>query len=103
MEDYIKQELDRILKSELKIYWWFMGRKKLDFDGTVDGWFEENKVFPLIKKDKYEISYDLGSMEVKMFHRDFETLVRMVISLHLSYLGGKSEFTLLGRTKTFNK
>lgn len=103
MEEYIKQEFDKILKSKLIIYHWYNNKKHLDFKGTIDEWCDKNKIIPMIVKEKYEIEFDIGSLHGKMKHGDFETLIRATISLDLSYIGAKSEYTLLGRTKTFNK
>jgi hypothetical protein len=110
MEPYNKREIERILKSNLLIHWWNMGSKTLQYNGNVKDYLKELNVKYTIKATKTEycevltikVKFSIGSLkDVSFTSGSFEDIVRMVVNVQLTYLGDKSRYTLLGRTRNF--
>ena len=112
-KSYHKQENERVLNSLLLIHWWNFRSKTLHFKGTAKEYLErENiKIKIIYYKDKdlnieqsnINISFNCGSMnKIKFSCKSMEDAIRMVINIRLSYLGDKSQFNFLGRTRTIN-
>jgi hypothetical protein len=110
MESYNKNEIEKILNSNLVIHWWNCGSKTLDFNGTVKEYLDNLKVKYTIKTEKTEfcerlsftVKFQIGSLQKISFTTGrFEDVIRMVVNTKLTYLGDKSRYTLLGRTRNF--
>ena len=106
-----KKEVKRILKSNLVIHSWDLRTKTLDFSGSVSDYLKDNYIKHTVKVNNYDgserlsftFSFNVGSLnKIKHSHYNLEDAVRMAINIRLTYLGKKSKYTFLGRTKTFN-
>lgn len=111
METYNKQNINRILNSDLVIHWWNFTRKTIDFKGTVKDYLIKNNIKYTVKCTNdngfeivtFKVRFSVGSLNNICFvTRDFEDVIRMAINIKLSYIGDKSKYTLLGRTRSIN-
>ena len=87
------------LNKHIEIYWWNMGTKTLDFKGTVkDCLKDKNITFQRRKRKDYPDLYEyhfkinVGSCNIKLKStQDFETIVKNVLVMYLTYLGDRSK------------
>ena len=79
------------LNRDIRIYWWNMGSKKLDFQGTYKEWFEKNDIKIIVIKNYIFFSGNFGNMEFKIrLGKDYEHAFNQIIKLCLMYLGDKA-------------
>ena len=110
MNAYNKKDIERILKSNLLIHWWNMGSKTLQYNGNVKDYLKELNVKYTIKATQngnfeslsIKVKFSIGSLkDVSFTSGSFEDIIRMVVNVQLTYLGDKSRYTFLGRTRNF--
>lgn len=110
MEAHNKREIDRILKSNLIIHWWNFRTKTLEFNGSVKDYLTKENIKYTIKSNNdngfetltFKVKFSVGSLkDISFSSGSFEDIVRMVINTKLTYLGDKSRYSLLGRTRNF--
>jgi len=109
----LNAKTNKILNSNLNIYWWNYGKKTIDFNGNVKQYFlKENIKFSkkLINTDFdasnhfyiFTLKFSVGSISFTQQSKDLESLIRLSIFSRLVYLGDKSQVSFLGITKKFN-
>lgn len=107
MNNTVKLEMENGRSKHITLYWWNMGRKKLDFKGTIGNYFEEKKIKASIithPKNKETSGYRFilytGSNKITYdaFYDSFENAAIQVIEFYLSVLGDKA--TIIGSYKT---
>jgi hypothetical protein len=109
----LNTKTNKILNSNLNIYWWNFGKKTLDFNGDIKQYFlKENIKFSkkLINKeyDNYNHAYvftlkfNIGSISFTQQSENLESLIKVCVFSRLVYLGDKSQVSFLGITKKFN-
>ena len=112
-KSFVRTENKKILKEKIIIHWWNFGKKTLDFNGTVQEYFEKNKVKISIRyyqDEEYNFERNIISakftcgqfQEVKFVCHSLEDVVRMVINFNLAYMGDKAQFEFSGRKRTIN-
>ena len=87
----IKYMIDIALKRDILIYWWNMGEKQKDFEGTYKEWFDKQKVIinELTNCLRFEVQF--GSMSFIMYlNKDYEHSFNQIIKICLMYLGDKA-------------
>ena len=112
-KSFCKQENERILNSQLTIHWWNFGSKRLDFKGTAKEYLSSQlvKISTRYYIDEHldielcniKVKLKVGSMDFAYSCKTMEDAIRMAINIRLAYLGDRSVFTFLGRTRTINK
>jgi hypothetical protein len=96
-----KQKLTA-LNRDIRIYWWNIGTKSLDFEGTYKEWFEKNKINIIAKGSYIYFSGEFGNMKFKIrLGNDFEHSFNQIIKLCLVYLGDKAQL-IDGFNRTYN-
>ena len=112
-KSFIRTENEKILKENIIIHWWNFGKKTLDFKGTVEEYFDKNKVKLTVKyyqdeEHNFERSiinakFKCGQFqEVKFVCHSLEDTIRMIINFNLSYMGDRAQFEFLRRKRTIN-
>ena len=102
MQEYTKQKIESFKTTNLTTWWWNFGKKTKDFEGTILEYFEKHKVtyqITIIKDEdleriKFECSFNIGSLSFKFEGCDLEDMARMVLNIHLSYMGDKAKYIL---------
>ena len=113
MDAYNKKRLDDFRRMPLIVYWWNLGKKTLDFEGTVEEYLNQYKVKYSVKvvptdsqtsleRIQFKAKMSVGSMNFSFDGYNLEDLIRMALNIRLSYLGDKSMYLLEGRTRTIN-
>ena len=112
-KSFLRTENEKILKENITIHWWNFGKKTLDFKGTVEEYFDKNKVKLTVKYYQDEehnferclitVKFSCGNLtEINFVCHNLEDAVRMIININLSYMGDKAKFEFLGRKRTIN-
>ena len=110
-KSFIRTENEKILKENIIIHWWNLGKKTLDFKGTVKEYLNKNKVKLTVKYYQDEehnferclisAKFKCGQFqEVKFICHSLEDTIRMLINFNLAYMGDKAQFEFLGRKRT---
>ena len=111
MEDYNKKNIKEFKEFTLTIWWGNFGKRTQSFDGTILEYFEKNKVKYSIKtikenesfeRLKFKCSFSIGSMLFKFDGYDLRDMARMVLIIHMSYMGAKAKYILDNRECTIN-
>ena len=109
----LREQNKELLNEDLLIHLWNFGKKTLDFKGTVKEYLDKNKVklsFKYYKDETHNferniitVKFSCGQFkDLKFVCHNLEDVVRMIINFNLSYLGDKSQFRFLQRTRTIN-
>lgn len=108
MNAYNKDQKERTMDSELVIHWFYFGEKILDFKGTAKEYLEREKIKYTVTGDigieslKIRCKFSCGGLNVDFTTNTFEDMIRMCCNIRLAYLGDKSIFSFLSRTRTIN-
>ena len=79
------------LAKTITIWWWNMGHKQKDFEGTYGEWFKKNKIS--IKESKKNCTFNgsFGSMTFSIkLSKDYMHNFNLIIKLCLTFLGDKA-------------
>lgn len=113
MNTYNRKEINRILNSDLLIYWWNFNKKTLDFEGTIKEYLKKENIKLQFKcyKDEHldielyniKVHFNCGDLNnIRFTCKNIENAIKMCINIRQSYLGDKSKYILLGKTRTIN-
>jgi hypothetical protein len=84
-------EKEEALQKKIIIYWWNMGSKKLDFQGTYKEWFEKNDIKCVALSSHLHFSGTFGNMKFTMkLGKNYQHAFNQIIKLCLMYLGDKA-------------
>ena len=93
-------------QKEIRVYWWNMGHKKLDFSGTYKDYLKKVgiKPYPIVKPNKVGVRFKIGlsssSLTLDTWRCDYGESCDRAILVYLTLLGDKAR--LEGHRASYN-
>ena len=105
MSKYNKEKVSNLKSMPLSIWWWNFGKKTKSFEGTLEEYFNKHEVLYSVSvlndesfdRIKFKCRFNIGSLSFKFEGYDLEDMARMVLNIHLSYMGDKAKYVLGNR------
>ncbi len=86
------KNLESELNSTLVLYWWNMGKKTKDHDGTYKEFFDERGI-KIKQTDKgLRITFSTNQMKYSITSTDYDIISTLnhIVKIYLTYMGDKA-------------
>ena len=106
-----KTEVNKVAKRQIKLWWWNMGTKTLDFEGSYKDYFSKRNIkLTIIRHSAIEnkkvlrFSFSVGRLVFKIDSSDIDiqNSFDMIVKIYQTYLGDKTLFHANSREYRIN-
>jgi CYTH domain-containing protein len=96
MDNAYLQEKERVEQKPITVYWWNLGHKELEYQGSYDGYLKKKDIKVRIRKDDgYSVTIKTSSSKVVFTSVDcnYLNVLDETIRIFLTMMGDKATLT----------